>query len=78
MIAEFSALATTVKMAYEIAKGINSLKTDVDRKEAISKVLEILLSAQVQVISVNNIAHKLQEEKYNLHKNYWNLKSGLR
>ena len=39
-------LFTSVKAAYDIAKGINSLNTTVERNEAVSKVLEILLSVQ--------------------------------
>lgn len=66
MIAEISSLLISSKAAYDIAKGINALKSDVDRNESISKILEILLSVQVQALSVNAIAQKLQEEKHEL------------
>jgi len=66
MIPEISSLLTASKAAYDIAKGINSLKADVDRNESISKILEILLSVQTQALSVNAIAQELQQEKYNL------------
>lgn len=66
MIAEISSLFSSVKTAYDIAKGISTLKSDVDRNESISKILEILLSVETQALSVNTIAQKLQEEKYEL------------
>ena len=66
MITEISSLIVSSKAAYDIAKGVNSLKTDVDRNESISKILEILLSVQAQALSVNAIAQKLQEEKHEL------------
>lgn len=68
MIAEISSLITTSKAAYDIAKGIISLKSDIDKNESISKILEVLLSVQTQALSVNAIAQKLQEEKYELAK----------
>lgn len=68
MIAEISSLVASSKAAYDIAKGINSLKSEVDRNESISKVLEVLLAVQTQALSVNAIAQKLQEEKYELTK----------
>lgn len=66
MIAEITSLIASSKTAYEIAKGINSLKSEIDRNESISKILEILLSVQTQALSVNAIAQKLQEEKVSL------------
>lgn len=68
MLAEISSLVASSKAAYDIAKGINSLKSEVDRNESISKVLEVLLAVQTQALSVNAIAQKLQEEKYELTK----------
>ena len=68
MIAEISSLVASSKAAYDIVKGINSLKSEVDRNESVSKVLEALLSVQTQALSVNAIAQKLQEEKYELTK----------
>lgn len=66
MIAEISSLISFVKTACDIAKGLSTFKSDVDRNESISKILEILLSIQTQVLSVNAIAQKLQEEKYEI------------
>lgn len=66
MIAELSALLSSSKVAYDIAKGVSALKSDVDRNESISKILEILLSVQTQALSVNKIAQELQEEKHEL------------
>ncbi|HAB54653.1 MAG TPA: hypothetical protein DCE80_21150 [Ignavibacteriales bacterium] len=66
MIAEISSFISSAKTAYDIAKGISTLKSDVGRNESISKILEILLSVQTQALSVNEIAQKLQEEKYEI------------
>lgn len=68
MLAEISSLVASSKAAYDIAKGINSLKSEVDRNESISKILEVLLAVQTQALSVNAVAQKLQEEKYELAK----------
>lgn len=68
MIAEISSLIASSKAAYDIAKGISSLKSEIDRNESISKILEVFLSVQTQTLSVNAIAQKLQEEKYELTK----------
>ncbi len=68
MLAEISALVSSSKAAYDIAKGINSLKSEVDRNESISKILEVLLAVQTQALSVNAVAQQLQEEKYELTK----------
>lgn len=65
---KISSLIASSKAAYDIAKGISSLKSEIDRNEGISKILEVLLSVQTLVLSVNAIAQKLQEEKYELTK----------
>ena len=71
MIAEIGSLLTSSKVAYDIAKGISALKSDVDRNESISKILEVLLTVQTNALSVNAIAQELQEEKIRTHtKNY--------
>ena len=66
MIAEISSLITSSKAAYDIAKGISSLKSDVERNESISEILKVLIAVQTDALSVNAIAQKLQEEKYTL------------
>lgn len=63
MIAEIGSLLAASKTAYDIAKGISALKSEIDRNESISKILEILLAVQMNALSVNEIAQKLQEEK---------------
>jgi hypothetical protein len=68
MMTELSSLIASVKAAYDIAKGVNSLKSEVDRNQSISKILEILLTVQTNALSVNAIAQKLQEEKSDLTK----------
>ena len=68
MIPELSALVSSAKTAYDIAKGIRALQTEVDRNESISKILEILVSVQFQASSVLAMAHELEIEKHNLTK----------
>lgn len=68
MIAEISSLISSSKVAYDIAMGVSALKSEVDRDEAISKVLKVLLAVQGDALSVNAAAQKLQEEKYELAK----------
>ena len=68
MITEIGSLLTSVNAAYTIAKGISALKSDVDRNESISKILEVLISVQFQASSVLAKAHELEAEKHNLTK----------
>lgn len=68
MIAEIGSLLTSVNAAYTIAKGINALKSDVDRNESISKILEVLISVQFQTSSMLAKAHELEIEKHDLTK----------
>jgi len=68
MITEIGSLLTSVNAAYTIAKGISALKSDVDRNESISKILEVLISVQFQTSSVLAKAHELEVEKHNLTK----------
>ncbi len=68
MLPELSSLLSGTRAAYDIAKGIGSLKAEVQRNEAISKILEVLLSVQTEALSVNAIAQELQEEKHALAK----------
>ena len=53
-----ASLFTSVKAAYDIAKGINALHTEVERNQAVSKVLEVLLSVQNDAL--------LMKEKHSL------------
>ncbi len=41
-----ASLFASAKTAYDIAKGISTLNTDVERNQAVSKILEVLLSVQ--------------------------------
>jgi len=66
MIAEITSLISSSKAAYDIAKGINAIKSEVDRNEAVSKILEVLIAVQTNALSVNAIAQELQREKYDL------------
>jgi rubrerythrin len=63
-----ASIITSVKVAYDIAKGISSLKSEVERNEAVSKVLEVLISVQFQASAVLAHNHDLETEKYNLAK----------
>jgi hypothetical protein len=60
---EVSSLFTSAKVAYEIAKGVNSLKNEVERNENIAKILEILLSVQHDALSIQEKYSKLLKEK---------------
>lgn len=55
-------LFTSIKTAYDIAKGINSLNTTVERNEAVSKVLEILLSVQSDALMMKDRHSSLLSE----------------
>lgn len=66
MITEIASLITSSKAAYDIAKGISSFKTEVERNESISKILEVLVSVQLQASAVLAKAHELEIEKHNL------------
>lgn len=68
MIAEISSLISSSKAAYDIAKGVNALKSEVDRNEAISIILKVLLSVQSDALSVQSKTHELAIEKHNLTK----------
>jgi hypothetical protein len=63
MVAEITTFLTSAKTAYEIAKGINSLKTEVERNESVSKVLEILLSVQSDALLMQREFQSLLNEK---------------
>lgn len=56
----------SAKTAYDIAKGINTLKTDVERNKAVSKILEVLLSVQNDALSMKEKHSLLLTEKDNL------------
>jgi hypothetical protein len=66
--AEIVTLITSVKSAYEIAKGISSLKAEVERNQAIAKILEILLSAQADALSMREDYQELLQSKEELSK----------
>jgi hypothetical protein len=68
MITEISSLIASIKTAYDLAKEISLLKTEVERNESISKILEILVSVQFQTSTVLAEVHKLEIEKHNLTK----------
>ena len=57
---------TSAKVAYDIAKGINALKTSVERDEAVAKILEVLLSVQHDALSMQKEQSLLLTEKDNL------------
>jgi len=61
-----TSIFTSAKVAYDIAKGINVLKTSVERDEAVAKVLEVLLSVQHDALSMQKEQSLLLTEKDNL------------
>lgn len=66
MIEEIGLLINSTKAVYTIAKGISFLKSEVEKNEAVSKILEALLSLQTEALSVNEKTQELQEENYRL------------
>ncbi len=61
-----ASLFTSAKVAYDIAKGISALKTEVEINQAVSKVLEVLLSVQQDALSMQKEHSLLLTEKNNL------------
>jgi hypothetical protein len=61
-----SAVVASAKVAYDIAKGISSLHTDVEKNQAISKVLEVLLAVQSDALSMQEKYYLLLREKDDL------------
>ncbi len=59
-------LFASAKTAYDIAKGINALNTDVERNQAVSKVLEVLLSVQQDALLMQKEHSLLLHEKDDL------------
>lgn len=49
---EVPSLLASAKAAYDIAKGINALKNEVDRNQAVSKILEVLIAVQSDALSM--------------------------
>jgi hypothetical protein len=68
MIPEISTLITSSRTAYDIAKGIGSLKAEVERNEAIAKILEVLISVQTEALAVQSKTQELESEKHALTK----------
>jgi len=73
MLSEISSLVASSKAAYDIAKGISSLKTDVERNERLSETLDILISVKTNALTVLAICEKLQKEKDDLTQQIINL-----
>jgi hypothetical protein len=57
---------TSAKVAYDIAKGISALKSEVERNQAVSRVLEVLLAVQQDALSMQKEHNALLTEKNNL------------
>lgn len=68
MIAEISSLISSSKAAYDIAKGIISLKAEVERNQSISDLLNIILSVQSDALAMQSKYQDLLQEKNNLEK----------
>lgn len=49
---EVASLLTSAKVAYQIAAGINALKNEVDRNQAVSRILEALIQVQSEALSL--------------------------
>ncbi len=61
-----SAVVTSAKVAYDIVKGISTLHTEVEKNQAISKVLEVLLAVQSDALSMQEKHYLLLREKDDL------------
>jgi len=61
-----ASIFTSVKVAYDIAKGINALNTITERNEAVSKVLEVLISVQQDALVMQEDRSLLLREKDDL------------
>ncbi len=68
MLPELNTLFTSAKTAYGIAKGISSLKVEVERNESVAKVLEILLSVEADALTMREKYQSLLDEKERLAK----------
>ncbi len=81
-----ASLFASAKTAYDIVKSISSLNTEVERNQAVSKVLEVLLSVQNDALSmkekhslllseIDNLKKKISEfEKWSETENQYRLK----
>lgn len=65
---DIATMVTSTRAAYDIAKGISSLKSDVERNESVAKVLEILLSVQSDALEMKEKHHLFLEEISDLKK----------
>ncbi len=63
MAFELAALFTSARAAYDIAKGINSLHAQKEIDEAVSKVLQILLSVQSDALTMQKECQSLTDQK---------------
>lgn len=54
---------TSVKVAYNLAKGMNALNTVNERNEAVAKILEVLISVQQDALSMQEERSFLLTEK---------------
>lgn len=71
---EVSSLLTSAKIAYDLAKGIASFKTTVERDKAVSKLLEMLRTVQTDALLMNEKYSLLTAEKDKLEKENLRLK----
>lgn len=65
-IAEITALISSAKTAYDIAKGVSSLSAEVQRNESISKILEALIAIQSEALAMQEKYQRILEEKNEL------------
>lgn len=71
---EISSLLTSAKIAYDLAKGIAFLKTAIERDEAVSKILEVLISVETEALLMQDKHSLLKAEKDHLEKENLRLK----
>ena len=71
---EVSSLLASAKIAYDLAKGIASLKTALERDQTVSKLLEVLISVQTDALLVQKEHSLLTAKKDELEKECLRLK----
>lgn len=66
VIAEITVVIKSIKAALNIAKGMKSLNDTVVRNESVSKLLDTLISLQMQALEVQSQAQALDIENFEM------------
>lgn len=63
MAFELSALVSSIRVAYDLAKGIGSLKLETERNKAVADILRVLVSVEHDSIALKEKYDLMLEEK---------------